>query len=146
MKKPDLSSLPGRLKCIRTMTATPEALYPAWTSKQIERWFAAPGTALMKPDLDIPYFFETHFESQRHPHHGRFLRLEPNGLVEMTWLTAMGTQGVETVLTIEFIPAGSGTQLLLTHSGCTEDEARKGHEDAWPVALEHLDKAYGGPA
>jgi uncharacterized protein YndB with AHSA1/START domain len=128
------------------MTATPEALYPAWTSKQIERWFAAPGTALMKPDLDTPYFFETHFESQRHPHHGRFLRLEKNRLVEMTWLTAMGTQGVETVLTIELVPSGSGTQLLLTHSGFADDEARKGHEEAWPVALEFLDKAFDGPA
>jgi len=125
------------------MRAAPQVLYPAWTTSEIERWFAAPGTALMTPDLNTPYFFETHFDGQRHPHHGRFLRLEPIRLVEMTWQTAAGTQGVETVLTIELIPAGSGTQLRLSHAGFADDEARAGHEEAWPIALECLDNAFG---
>ncbi len=125
------------------MAAPPDVLYPAWTTDQIESWFAAPGTALMKPELNAPYFFETHFDGQRHPHYGRFLRLELNRLVEMTWLTAMGTQGVETVLTIELILAGSGTKILLSHTGFADGEARKGHKEAWPYALECLDKAFG---
>lgn len=31
-------------------------------------------------------------------------RLEPNKLIVLTWLTALGTKGHETVVTIELIP------------------------------------------
>jgi hypothetical protein len=60
----------------------------------------------------------------------------------MTWVTAAGTKGAETVLTVELIPDGEGTQLRLSHAGFLDEESRKGHEEAWPFALELLDKAF----
>ncbi|HQZ38430.1 MAG TPA: SRPBCC domain-containing protein [Vicinamibacterales bacterium] len=142
MTPPDLSSRPLRLSCERLMVAPPAVLFPAWTSSAIGRWFASPGTVLMTPHLNAPYFFETHFEGQRHPHHGRFLRLEPDRLVEMTWLTAAGTRGVEAVLTIELTPSGRGTQLTLGPAGFPDEESRAGHAENWPIALEYLGKAF----
>ena len=88
------------------------------------------------------YFFETRFDGQRHPHYGRFLTLEQGKVVEMTWLTATGTRGVETVVTIELEPSGSGTRLSLTHAGFPDEELRDGHAEAWPAALDLIDKAY----
>ncbi|HEV7958492.1 MAG TPA: SRPBCC domain-containing protein [Acidimicrobiales bacterium] len=122
----------------RAMAAPPRQIYDAWV-RHLDTWFAAPGSISMHDGL-VPFWFATEHEGARHSHYGRFLTLDEPSVIEMTWVTGRGgTNGAETVVRVELMPAATGTALTLRHSGFYDEVARDQHLEAWPRVLEHLD-------
>ena len=132
------------MTCEYTINAGPDKVYNAWTER-FDIWFAQKGTLSMVAEPGRPFFFYTPDDWGRHPHYGRFLKLEENKLVEMTWMTGdgttEGTQGAETVIRVELIPEGATTKIRMTHSGHASEKSRDGHAENWPLALKELDDA-----
>jgi uncharacterized protein YndB with AHSA1/START domain len=94
----------------------------------------------MKAEVNSVFFFETHHGGGRRcPYYGRFLRLERDRLIELTWLS-VGTSGAETVITVELAPEGEGTRLRLTQRGFPDEQSSIEHEQVWPEVLAHLDR------
>ncbi len=143
VRPPDLSTRPLELTVERVMKSSPSLLYAAWT-QGFDIWFAAPDSVRMRPEVSEPFFFETEFEGKRNPHYGRFLRLEPQRLVELTWVTGEGgTEGAETVVSVQFVKQPRGIRLRLRHAGFASEAARDRHREAWPQVLEQLDRKLG---
>ncbi|WP_172386960.1 SRPBCC domain-containing protein [Streptomyces sp. MNP-20] len=141
LPEPDLAARPHGLTVERLMKASPEAVYRAWT-EEFDSWFAEPGMIRMRAAVDEPFVFVTRHENQLHPHYGRFLALEPQRLVKLTWVTGTkGTSGAETVVTVELEPApDGGTHLRLTHDGFYDQAGVDQHDSAWAHhVLPHLD-------
>jgi uncharacterized protein YndB with AHSA1/START domain len=142
LERPDLKDRPHELTVERDMNASPAAIYKAWT-RDFDSWFAAPGAIRMRAQEGEPFYFETEHQGDRHPHYGRFLTLEQDELVELTWVTgANGTGGAETVVTVGLAPTDTGTRVRLTHAGFYDDAAAKRHE-VWGSILAMLDERLG---
>jgi uncharacterized protein YndB with AHSA1/START domain len=121
------------------LRASPGAVYEAWTQR-FDLWFAARGSLQMRAVVDEPFFFETEHEGRRHAHYGRFLTLDPDHVVELTWVTGEpGTHGNETVVLLELEPSGLGSRARLSHVGFRDEVDADRHREAWPIVFKHLD-------
>ncbi len=136
------------LTITRTSPLSVETLYHAFTAGW-GSWFAERSSARIRPVVGEPFFFEVvqrRDDGQspvHHPHYGRFLKLQRNALVSLSWVTgAGGTGGAETTLTVKLRAlATHGTEITLTHDGFATPEARDAHQQAWPMILAHQDTA-----
>jgi uncharacterized protein YndB with AHSA1/START domain len=68
---------------------------------------------------------------------GVFREIVPNSKLVYTWAWE-STPERESLVTVEFKPAGQGTELVLTHQRFADSQARDRHQEGWSGSLDRL--------
>jgi len=129
----------GDIVLRRTIAATPDRIFRAWTDpSELARWMSPVGHADAEVDLRVGgrLLVTMIGEGQRIEHHGEFLTIEPPHRLVFTWQSSH-TDGVATRVIVELTANERGTDLTLRHERLSPDAARS-HAGGWGAMLDRL--------
>ena len=122
----------------RTYDATPERVFNAWVDPaSVKAWLAGGKDIVIDPREGGLYYIEMPWQERIYPHYGRYLRVESPHVLEFTWVSE-GTQGKESVVTIELTARHGKTELTLNHEGLPSEALAEDHRDGWTGFLDSL--------
>jgi uncharacterized protein YndB with AHSA1/START domain len=129
----------------RTYPVAPEKVWRAWTDPQaLKRWFGpGPGESVSVATLDVRVGgrFRIVFggaQGTDHEVQGVYKEVVPNRKLVFTWTWPNSTPERESVVTIVFKAAASGTELDFRHEQLFDESVRDGHQRGWSGALDKL--------
>src|SRR5262249_17867706 len=115
-------------------------IFDAFTDHdRVMRWMTLGGKAIMNPRVDGLFYLDMQYQGRGFPHYGRYIRVDRPRALEFTWMS-QGTQGNESVVTVELAAQRGGTALTLSHTGLPEDQVES-HRGGWQELLELLEKS-----
>lgn len=135
----------------REYAAPPQRVYDAWTNPDLARQFLCPqGMTVADAAMDVraggSYRIDMRTpEGEAYVAFGTYRDVQPGRRLTMTWQwqEESPAEEHETLLTLEFNPLGSGTELILTHERLSSDESRQNHANGWTSILQRLHGVYG---
>ncbi len=139
----------------RTIRATPERLFAAWTEPaQLRRWWGPAQVDCPVAEVDLRVGGRYRL-ANKFPNGsvwwigGTFEAVAPPRLLVYSWELSPGeiapggaappAQAVERV-TVRFEPKGDATDVVVTHERIADDAARVSHEQGWLGCLDGLAK------
>lgn len=135
------------LRLERTIAASPEQVYRAWTKAEaLTRWMGPSAefktvVHAVEPKVGGRYRYELCGpEGARHVVSGVFRTLEPPKKLVFTWAWEERPEEGETQVTILLSPEGRGTRLVLLHERFITAEVRDKHVQGWTGCLDRLEK------
>ena len=134
---------------VRRHIAVPrQRVFDAWLdSEAMARWMR-PGkvthsTVSLDPRVGGSFRILMHGPNgEDFDHRGEYLVIESPSRLSFTWISK-GTDHKPTVVTIEFLESGNGTELVLTHEQLAP-KAIEGHRGGWTDAIRVLDETLTG--
>ena len=145
------------LRMTRTFDATPERVFAAWTNPDhFGEWFGPVGMKTVQCDIDakvggawklmgegenIPG--RDHTGRVRPTVSGKYLEIEPPTRLVFTWAwhekdDFASPRGQESIVTIQFKPAGERTEMVFTQAVFKEEQALAAHNRGWTESFDKL--------
>jgi uncharacterized protein YndB with AHSA1/START domain len=127
----------------RTIRATPEKLFAAWTDpQQLVRWWGPEGVTCPAAEVDLrpggSYRIANLMpDGTQLWISGEFELIEPPHRLIYTWRLELPSAGIERV-SILFEARGAGTEVIVTHERIGSAAARTTHERGWQQCLAGL--------
>jgi len=132
----------------RTIAVPRQRVFDAWLDSEAMAHWMRPGkvthsTVTLEPRVGGSFRILMHGgDGECIDHRGEYLAIEPPSLLSFTWISE-GTDRKSTVVTIEFLEVGTGTELVLTHRQLSP-KAIEGHRGGWSDAIRVLDETLTG--
>ena len=140
------------LEVRRTIRASPQRVFEAWTRpEELKRW-AAPGpmeTPFAEVDLRVGGRYRIHMrepDGNAHRVFGTYREVDPPRRLVYTWSWEDDPEVKDSVVTVEFRHLGGSTEVVLRHEGFPSSERRDRHLSGWGACLEQLETVVLGAA
>lgn len=133
----------------RTFAASVERLYEAWTDPvALRRWLCPGDMTVPEAEADVRAGGRYRItmrapDGALHVTGGEYREVVPNERLVFSW--KWEDSAIDTLVTVEFAASGDGgSEMVLTHEGFAEAEARDKHGMGWNACLEKLGPLLAG--
>ena len=136
------------LSLVRTIKATPEKVFAAWTEpKTLKKWMSPTEqmeVAVAETDLRVGGRYRIVMrepDGKEHKVAGVYKEIENPKRIAFTWGWE-GSPEAETLVTVELRKKGAGTELTLTHAKFADDKTRDMHDQGWVGCIGRLENLF----
>lgn len=136
------------LELERTIPATPEQVFDAWTRpEQVSRWFSPSSeyttvVHALDPRLGGSYRIELrHASGKVRIAYGEYRVFDRPRQLAFTWRWESDASMPDTLVSIDLRAAGEGTRLVLQHKRFDSAAMRDEHEKGWTGCLARIEVA-----
>jgi uncharacterized protein YndB with AHSA1/START domain len=140
------------LRLSRRFAAPPERVFDAWTDPAVLRdwWAANPDWEGAEAEVDLRpggryrLSMRDTASGAVHTVTGEYTEIARPARLTYTWTwegdppEMRGSEG--TFVTVDFLPDGDGTLVVLTHSGFADETIRDLHDTGWAACLDNLER------
>lgn len=129
----------------RHIPATPEKVFEAWLDPAMLARFMTPKSGMTVPKAKTDPVVGGRFDivmqegEEQIPHAGTYKEITRHSRLAFTWESPFSVD--DSIVTLDFVAKGEGTDVTLTHTKFATESARDAHQGGWMSIMGALAEA-----